>query len=147
MLKVLREILIYILLIALIVLVFGIIFYDHLPSNKLVPGEVEVALPEKLEEELEQTLAEDEQKEVIVTYTVEESDLDRYEDINKYDPGKVNPFSDYNGENVNTNTGTLNNNSGNTGGNNSSSSQGGTSSSTNTGSSGSGQLTETKPGK
>ena len=111
MLKVLREILIYILLIALIVLVFGIIFYDHLPSNKLVPGEVEVTLPEKLEEELEQTLAEDEQKEVIVTYTVEESDLDRYEDINKYDPGKVDPFSDYNGGNVNTNTGTSNNNS------------------------------------
>jgi len=139
MLKVLREILIYILLIALIVLVFGIIFYEHLPSNKTVPGKVEATLPEKLEEELEQTLAEEEQ-EVLVTYTVEEDDLDRYEDSNQYDPGKIDPFSEYTGDPVNGNT------SG-TSGNNNSSNQSGTSGSTNTGSSGSGQLTETKPGK
>ena len=74
MLKVLREIFIYILLIALIVLIFGIIFYEQLPSNKIVPGKVEYTVPEKLEEELEKTLESEEEQEVLVTYTIEEDE-------------------------------------------------------------------------
>lgn len=134
MLKVLKELIIYILLIALIALVFGIIFYDQLPSNKLVPSKVEYTLPEKLQGELEQTLAEDEEKEVLVTYTIEEADLDRYENSNKYNPGKIDPFSDY------SDGTTGNTNNSNTAGNGNSSNTG------NTNNSG-GQLTETKPGK
>ena len=140
MLKILREIFIYILLIALIVLVFGIIFYKQLPSNKIVPGKVEYTVPEKLEEELEQTLDDDEEQEVLVTYTIEEDDLDRYEEADKYNPGKIDPFSDYSDGTGNTN--------GNTEGNDDSS---GSNGSDNTGSgndsTGGGKLTETTPGK
>ena len=125
MLKVLKEIFIYILLVALIVLVFGILFYEQLPSNKLVPGKVEYALPERLEEELQQTL-EDDEEEVLITYTIDEEDLDKYEKSKDYKPGKVDPFSDYVTNNVNTNTvnggnGGNGNNSSNSGNNNSSS--------------------------
>ena len=59
MLKVLKEILIYVLLILLIILVFGILFYDQLPSNKLVPTQQDYALPENLESALEDTLSDE----------------------------------------------------------------------------------------
>ena len=139
MLKILREIFIYILLIALIVLVFGIIFYEQLPSNKVVPGKVEYTVPEKLEEELEQTLEDEAEQEVLVTYTIEEADLDRYQETDKYNPGKIDPFSDYSEGTGNTN--------GNTEGNNNSSGSDGAGDNQNTNSSGGGQLTETTPGK
>lgn len=140
MLKVLREILIYILLIALIVLIFGIIFYEQLPSNKIVPGKVEYSVPEKLEEELQQTLEAEDEQEVLITYTIEEDDLDRYEEADKYNPGKVDPFSDYP-------EGTGNSGDNSNGGNNNSSDGNGSDNSGNNGSSGGGQLTETTPGK
>lgn len=140
MLKVLREIFIYILLIALIVLIFGIIFYEQLPSNKIVPGKVEYSVPEKLEEELEQSLETEEEQEVLVTYTIEEDDLDRYEEADKYNPGKVDPFSDYN-------DGTGNTNGNSDGNNNNSSGSDGNDSTGSTNNSGGGQLTETTPGK
>lgn len=140
MLKVLREILIYILLIALIVLIFGIIFYEQLPSNKIVPGKVEYSVPEKLEEELQQTLEAEDEQEVLITYTIEEDDLDRYEEADKYNPGKVDPFSDYS-------EGTGNSGDNSNGGNNNSSDGNGSGNPGNNGSSGGGQLTETTPGK
>ena len=140
MLKVLREILIYILLIALIVLIFGIIFYEQLPSNKIVPGKVEYSVPEKLEEELQQTLEAEDEQEVLITYTIEEDDLDRYEEADKYNPGKVDPFSDYS-------EGTGNSGDNSNGENNNSSDGNGSDNSGNNGSSGGGQLTETTPGK
>lgn len=135
MLKVLREVFIYILLIALIVLIFGIIFYEQLPSNKIVPGKVEYTVPEKLEEELEQSLETEEEQEVLVTYTIDEDDLDGYQEADKYNPGKVDPFSDYS-------EGT-----GNTNGDNNNSGTNGNDSTSDINNSGGGQLTETTPGK
>ena len=139
MLKVFREIFIYILLIALIVLVFGIIFYEQLPSNKIVPGKVEYSVPEKLEEELEQSLETEEEQEVLVTYTIEEDDLDGYKEADKYNPGKVDPFSDYPEGTGNTN--------GSSDGNNNNSGTNGNDSTGNANNSGGGKLTETTPGK
>lgn len=142
MLRILKEIIIYILIIFLIVLVFGILFYEQLPSNKLVPVKDDYALPEKLETVLQDTLTAEEEKEVIVTYAVEESDLDKYEDIDQYNPGKINPFDDLPTGDGNTDN---NGNSGNTGnGSNGGNSNSGTSNNSN--GSGGGKLTE-KPGK
>lgn len=132
--KFFKEFAIYILIIALIVLVFGILFYEQLPSNKLIPVRDDYALPEKLESVLEDTLSTEEQNEILVTYTVKESDLEEYEDNDQYNPGKIDPFADY-GTDVNN----TNNNTGATGNGNSNSS--------NTNGAGGGQLTETKPGK
>jgi len=140
-LKVLKEIFIYIFLIALIVLIFGILFYEQLPSNKLVPGKVEYTLPERLEEELYKTL-DDKEEEVLITYTIDEEDLDKYEKSKDYKPGKVDPFSDYTSNTTNTE----NNNSSNNN-NNNTSNNGNNNSSNNTGASGGGELTETGTGK
>jgi len=149
MLKVIKEIFIYILLVALIVLIFGILFYEQLPSNKLIPGKVEYTLPERLEEELQQTL-EDDDEEILITYTIDEDDLDKFQKSKDYKPGKVDPFSDY----VTNTTGNGNNNSGNgnttnTGNNNSNSDNTSNSgnNNNNTGTSGGGELTETGNGK
>lgn len=145
MLRVLKEIIIYILIIFLIVLVFGILFYEQLPSNKLVPVKDDYALPEKLESVLQDTLTAEEEKEVIVTYAVEESDLDKYEDIDQYNPGKINPFADLDTGNGNTGDNGNNGNTGNSGnGSNGGNSNSGTSNNSN--GSGGGKLTE-KPGK
>lgn len=134
MMKILKEFAIYILIILLIVLVFCILFYNQLPSNKLIPIKGEYALPEELESALEDTLSAEEQNEVLVTYTVDESDLDRYQDSDKYNPGKIDPFSDYDEGDTNNNS-----TSGST-----VTSKG---DSSNTNGLGGGELTETKPGK
>lgn len=143
MIKFLKEVAIYILIIALIVLIFGILFYEQLPTNKLVPIASEYALPENLENVLEDTLSDKGDQEVLVTYTVEQNDLDKYKESDQYDPGKIDPFADYStGED---NSGDNNNNNGNSGNtkNNSNSSN----NNSNTNGNGGGKLTETKPGK
>ena len=83
-----------IILTAIIVLILGIVFYDSIPINKIVPEKVQYTLPDNLQEELDRTL-EAENQEVIVTYTINEKDLQIYESNNSYNPGKVDPFAAY----------------------------------------------------
>ena len=157
MLKIIKEIFIYIILILLIALVFGILFYEQLPSNKIVPGKVQYTLPEKYEEELEKTLEDEEEQEILVTYTIEEEDLDRFEKNKEYNPGKVDPFADYStGDSKPDNDSSDKNNTGSSSSSNDSANKDNSSNkdnsnkdnnSSNSGNSGSGQLTETKPGK
>ncbi len=160
MMKVLKEFAIYILIIALIVLVFGILFYKQLPSNKLIPIASEYALPENLENVLEGTLSDKENKEVLVTYTVEQTDLDKYKENAQYDPGKIDPFADYGAE-VEENNSIANNGNNNTIDNkknntsnaknnnitNNNTTKTGNNNVSNTNNTTGGKLTETKPGK
>ena len=139
MLRILKELIIYILIIALIVVVFAVLFYDELPTNKIVPVKEDYALPKNLENVLQDSLVQEDEEEVLVTYTVEQDDLDNYQDIKQYDPGKVDPFADYS-EKPQDNQGTSGEGSSGTG-------TSGTDNSSNTGSTGGGKLTETKPGK
>ena len=157
MMKVLKEFAIYILIIALIVLVFGILFYKQLPSNKLIPIASEYALPENLENVLEDTLSDKENKEVLVTYTVEQTDLDKYKENAQYEPGKIDPFADYGSEVEENNsianndtTGNKKNNTSNTKNNNvtnNNTTKTGNNNVSNTNNTTGGKLTETKPGK
>ena len=94
MLRAIKEIFIYMFLLVLIIVVAGILFYDHLPTHKIVPDKVEYTLPENLQGELDKTLAEDEQQEVIRTLTVSGDDLDAYEYKGQYNPGKIDPFAE-----------------------------------------------------
>ncbi len=73
MLRILKEIIIYILIIFLIVLVFGILFYEQLPSNKLVPVKDDYAFTRKIRNSITRYFNSRRRKEVIVTYAVEES--------------------------------------------------------------------------
>ena len=123
--KVIKEIIIMLLLCLAIILILGVLLYEYVPSNKIIPDEVSYTTPTAVQEELSKS--EDvEGDEVILTYSVDSTDLDNYERINTYVPGKPNPFSPYetSGEDTNqsgsstgssnsgTSTSTGNNNSG-----------------------------------
>ena len=93
--KVIKEIMIMLLLCLAIILILGVLLYEYVPSNKIIPDEVSYTTPETVKEELSKSENVD-NDEVILTYSVDSTDLDNYERINTYVPGKPNPFSPYN---------------------------------------------------
>lgn len=127
--NIIKEIIIMLLLCLAIILILGVILYEYVPSNKILPEEVSYVTPQNIKEELKNSDSIEEEK-VILTYEIDESDLTNYQKIKDYKPGKVNPFSTYeekteenqtqNGQN------TTNNNSGSTNSDNSSSTGGST---------------------
>lgn len=127
--NIIKEIIIMLLLCLAIILILGVILYEYVPSNKILPEEVSYVTPQNIKEELNSSNSVEEDK-VILTYEIDESDLANYQRIKDYKPGKVNPFSTYeekteenqsqNGQN------TTNNNSGSTNSDNSSSTGGNT---------------------
>lgn len=130
--KVIKEMIIILLICLAIILILGVLLYEYVPSNKIIPDAVSYTTPEAVQEELSKS--EDvENDEIILTYSVDSTDLDNYERINTYVPGKPNPFSPYDetttsGENTTQNGGSTGA-SGNTGSGNST----GTNQSTNSG--------------
>lgn len=120
--KVIKEMIIILLICLAIILILGVLLYEYVPSNKIIPDAVSYTTPEAVQEELSKS--EDvENDEIILTYSVDSTDLDNYERINTYVPGKPNPFSPYDetttsGENT-TQNGSSTGASGNTGSGNS----------------------------
>ena len=110
---IIKEIFIMLLLCVAIVLVFGVIFYDYIPTNKAVPNKLEAYVtPENIQEEIDEEIME--MNKIEVSYEITESDLDLYKQTHSYTPGKRDPFSastDTNtaGEGNTTNTNTNNN--------------------------------------
>lgn len=92
--KVIKEIIIMLLLCLAIILILGVLLYEYVPSNKIIPDEVSYTTPTAVQEELSKS-ENVESDEVILTYSVDSTDLDNYERINTYVPGKPNPFSSY----------------------------------------------------
>lgn len=93
--KITKELIILILLIIAIVLLLGVILYDYIPSNKIIPEDVSYTTPESLEEEIKDAKI-DEQTDNPLVYTVTEDDLTNYKRIQEYVPGRKNPFSSIN---------------------------------------------------
>ena len=92
--SILKEIIIVLLLCLAIILVLGILLYDYVPISKTVPNQVAYTTPEDVKQELLQSGALDE-SEVIMTYEVNNEDLNNYRSVKDYKPGKANPFSSY----------------------------------------------------
>jgi ABC-type multidrug transport system fused ATPase/permease subunit len=87
-----KEVGIVILLITTIILVIGIVFYDYIPKNKSIPIKRQAyEFSEDIKSELQENVEEGEN--VIITYYLDETDLDAYESKNDYDKGNPNPFS------------------------------------------------------
>ena len=127
--NIIKEIIIILLLCLAIILVLGVLLYEYVPSNKIIPEKVSYTTPENVKEELNKTDGVDEE-EIIMEYKVEASDLNNYKKVSDYVPGKPNPFSSYNTETTNG----QNNSSGNSSGttvNNSNSSNAGSSNTSN----------------
>ena len=88
---IIKEIFIMLLLCVAIVLVFGVIFYDYIPTNKAVPNKLEAYVtPENIQEEIDEEIME--MNKIEVSYEITESDLDLYKQTHSYTPGKRDPF-------------------------------------------------------
>lgn len=126
-----KEIIIILLLCLAIILLLGILLYEYAPMSKTVPNPVSYTTPEEVQQELSSSSDVDDSQ-IIMTYEVDSTDLNNYERINDYQPGKANPFSSYEASGENTTS-----NGSSTGGSNSSSgSSNSSSSSSNTTTSG-----------
>lgn len=127
--KVIKEMIIILLLCLAIILILGLILYDYVPTGKIIPEQVSYITPSEIKEEINKG-ENVENEQVILTYSVDSTDLRNYERINTYVPGKTNPFSSYetgntqsesttNGSQSNGNSSSNNTNSGNSNSNNS----------------------------
>ena len=92
--KFIKEMMIMLLICLAIILILGVLLYEYVPSNKIIPEEVSYTTPTAVQEELSKG-ENVENDEIILTYSVDSTDLDNYERINTYVPGKPNPFSPY----------------------------------------------------
>ena len=91
---IIKEIFIVILIIVLLALVLGIVFYEYIPMNKIIPVKVEAyTISNELEQEVGQVVSGNNQETITKTYVVEEYELQEYEKNDEYDKGKKNPFS------------------------------------------------------
>lgn len=92
--KFIKEMMIMLLICLAIILILDVLLYEYVPSNKIIPEEVSYTTPTAVQEELSKG-ENVENDEIILTYSVDSTDLDNYERINTYVPGKPNPFSPY----------------------------------------------------
>lgn len=99
--KIIKEIIIILLLIIAIILILGVLLYEYVPSNKIVPEKISYTTPEKVQQELQISEEIDEQ-EIVITYQIDSTDLTNYKKIQEYIPGKKNPFAEVPEEENNT---------------------------------------------
>ena len=74
--SVIKEIVIILLLSIAIILILGILFYDYIPINKVIPEKEAYITPDEVKNEIEEEITESEKIEV--TYEVTDSDLNIY---------------------------------------------------------------------
>ena len=124
--SIIRETFIMLLLCVAIILILGVLFYEYIPTNKVIPNKLATySTAENVKTEIDEKVTQMEKAEI--SYEITTSDLTIYKQSNSYNPGKVDPFSasptvepegeqnttnSENGSNTNTNTSTNTNNSG-----------------------------------
>ena len=89
--SVIKEIFIILLLSIAILLILGILFYDYIPINRVVPQKEAYSTPDEVKNEIDEEIAESEKIEV--TYEVTDADLNIYKQTGSYSEGKANPFA------------------------------------------------------
>ena len=89
--SIIREIIIMLLLCVAIVLIIGILFYDYIPSNKVIPAKETYETPENVKEEINEQITEMEKTEI--SYEITDADLNIYKQSQSYKPGKKDPFA------------------------------------------------------
>lgn len=146
--NVIKELIIILLLCLAIILLLGILMYEYVPISKTIPNPVSYSAPEEVQKELSDT-----SEDVLLSFNnngsneeIDSSDLNNYEKINNYQPGKANPFSSYTSSTSGENT-TLGGSSNGVGGaenNNSTSTGTATNNDTNTTNSSGGQFFQDK---
>ena len=88
-----KEVLIILLVCVAIILLMAVIFYNYIPTNKVIPAKVTAyQLPENVEAIINETTI-DSYNSASINYTIDDADLSRYEATQSYNPGKADPFS------------------------------------------------------
>lgn len=111
--NIIKEIIIILLLTLAIILVLGVLLYEYVPANKIIPEKVSYTTPEEAKTELETDVNENDE-ELYVDYHIDSTQLNNYQKIQEYVPGKKNPFASLENESTsntttNTTTGTTQN--------------------------------------
>lgn len=103
--SIVKELIIILLLCLAIILVLGVLLYEYIPNDKIIPEPVAYVTPESVKDELNNNAELDEYEK---TYALNAIDLNNYQRIDSYVPGKPNPFSSYqtNAETTNQGGGT-----------------------------------------
>ncbi len=98
-----KEIVIILLVCVAIALIMAVIFYNYIPTNKIIPAKVTAyQTPENIEAEItENTIGSYTTQDK--DYTIDNTDLSRYQQIQSYNPGKPDPFAEYSEQTVPTN--------------------------------------------
>lgn len=88
-----KEILIILLVCVAIILLMAVIFYNYIPTNKVIPAKVTAyQLPQNVEEIINETTI-DSYNSSSINYTIDDADLSKYQATQSYNPGKADPFS------------------------------------------------------
>lgn len=107
--SIIKEILIILLLCCAICLILGVIFYDYIPTNKVVPSTVEAyKTSNNIKEEFSQEIVDYPKENIVLEIT--DSDLKLHQQENNYNSGKINPFAVTSSNTVENTTGTVNKN-------------------------------------
>lgn len=110
--SIIKEIIIMLLICLAIILVLGILLYEYVPASKTMPNEVSYTTPSDVKEELLSS-ADVDDSQIIVTYEVNQDDLNNYKKVQNYKPGKANPFASGETTDSSNATNTTNGNSSN----------------------------------
>lgn len=89
--SIIKEIFIMLLLCIAIVLILGILFYDYIPTNRVIPTKEAYVTPNDVKEEINEQITEIEKTEI--SYEITDADLNIYKQSSSYKPGKKDPFS------------------------------------------------------
>ena len=100
---IIRETIIALLVCLAVLLILSVVFYNYIPSNKVIPEAVEYIPTQEIKTQLN-TEVQDNSNEILMTYEVTAQDLENFERTNDYNPGKANPFAPYSPTIENTNT-------------------------------------------
>ena len=91
---IIKELFIILLVTVAIGLVLAVIFYQYMPSNRIIPSKVTAY---KASEEVAKEIEEESKSELLEyneIYEITDADLSRYKKIDSYRPGKVDPFQE-----------------------------------------------------
>ena len=101
--SIVKEIAIIILLCLAIFLVLGILFYNYIPTNLVVPGNVEAySTSDTIKDEINEEIVEYPKENLV--FEITDSDLTLYRKVKSYDAGKANPFASSTETNTVTNS-------------------------------------------
>ena len=111
--NIIKEIIIMLLLTLAIILVLGVLLYEYVPANKIVPEKVSYTTPEEVKKELE-TVTDSDDDEQYFDYHIDSTQIKNYQKIQEYVPGRKNPFGDLDSEETSTATSETNKDNENT---------------------------------